>query len=108
MAFISMGGPQAHGHWESHIDPFHSFSREVPARGVAEVGKQGVNAHLVLGREEHKLGFAALQAHRIITPDFHRAKLVTVLRDPITNRDIVTNVQDEQRENGDEEYALHA
>jgi hypothetical protein len=85
MTFIFMGGPQAHGHSESHLDPFHISAAEVPARGVAEVGKQGMNAELVLRREEHKLGFAALQADRIVAPDFHRAELSTVFGDPVPN-----------------------
>ena len=71
------------------------------------MGKQGVNARLVFGPEEHKLGFAALQADRIIALDFHHAELSAPLRDPIPNREIVANVQNEQREDSDNEYASH-
>jgi hypothetical protein len=70
---------------ESYIDPFNISPTEVPAWTVAQLGKQGVNAHLVLRREEHKLGFAALQADRIVAPDFHHAELATAIRDPVPN-----------------------
>jgi len=59
------------------------------------MGKQGVNAHLVFRPEEHKLGFAALQPDRVITLDFHHAKLSASLGYPIPNGEIVTNVQKE-------------
>jgi len=87
----------------SHIDPFHSSPAEVPAWTVAEMGKQGVNALLVFRPQKHKLSLAALQADRIIALDFHHAKLITALRDPIPKGEIVTNVQNEQRQNRDEE-----
>src|SRR5208337_2357095 len=70
---------------ESYIDPFHISPTEVPAWTVAEVRKQGVDAYLVFRREEHKLGFAALQTDRIVATDFHHAELTTVLRDPVLN-----------------------
>jgi hypothetical protein len=70
---------------ESYIDPFHISPTEVPAWTVAEVGKQGVNAYLVFRLEEHELGFAALQADRIIALDFHHPELTTALRDPVSN-----------------------
>jgi hypothetical protein len=93
---------------ESHIDPSHISPSEVPAWTVAEVGKQGVDAYLVLRREEHKLGFGALQPDRIIALDFHHSELATALGDPVPKGEIVTEVQNEQRDNGDEEYAFHA
>jgi hypothetical protein len=49
------------------------------------VGKQGVNAYLVFRLEEHELGFAALQADRIIALDFHHPEWITGLRDPVPN-----------------------
>ena len=61
------------------------------------MGKQGVNAHLVFRREEHKLGFAALQPDRVITLDFHHTKLSAPLRYPIPNGEIITNVQKQQQ-----------
>jgi hypothetical protein len=70
---------------ESYIDPLHISPAEVPAWTEAEVGKQGVNAHLVFRLEEHKLGFPALQADCIIASDFHNPIRITILRDPIAN-----------------------
>ena len=70
---------------ESYIDPFHISPTEVPAWTVAEVGKQRVNADLVLRREEHELGFAALQADRIIALDSHHSELAPALGDLVPN-----------------------
>jgi hypothetical protein len=57
------------------------------------VRKQGVNAELVLRREEHIFGLAALQADRIVAPNFHHTELRAVVRDPVPNGEIVTDVQ---------------
>jgi hypothetical protein len=91
-----------------HIDPFNIMTAEVPARGVAEVRKQGVDAKLVLWREEHKLGFAALQADRIVAPHFHGAELSAVVGDPVPNREIVPDVQKAQRQKCEHDDAFHA
>jgi hypothetical protein len=71
------------------------------------VGKQGVNADLVLRREEHEVGFAALQADRIIALDFHYSELATALGDLVPNGEIVTDVQNAQRQHYEDEYAFH-
>jgi hypothetical protein len=67
-----------------------------------------VNAHLVLRREEHILGLAALQAHGIVAPDFHHAELTPVIWDPVPNGEIVTDVQNAQRQKRKHDYAFHA
>jgi hypothetical protein len=71
------------------------------------MGKQRVNARLVLRPEEHEIGFAAFQPHRIIALDFDHSKLRAALRDLITKGKIVAGVQNGQGENTDEEYAFH-
>ncbi len=56
------------------------------------MGKQRVNARLVLRPEEHEISFAAFQPHRIIALDFHHSKLRAALRDLVTKGKIVAGV----------------
>ena len=65
-----------------------------------------MNAGLVLRPEEHEIGLAAFQTHRIIALDFHYSILRAALRDAVTKGEIVADVENRQGEEGYEENAF--
>ena len=69
----------------SHIDLFDFFPIEVPARTVAEMRKQGVDATLVFRLVEIELGFAVFLGDRIVALNCHNSEGSAVLRHPVPN-----------------------
>jgi len=73
---------------------------DIPARIVAEVGKQGANAHLALRLGKVVFRSAIFFVDRVVGLDGHGRKGFAAFRKFVTDGKIVSGVGDQQQENG--------
>jgi hypothetical protein len=91
-----------------HGDRFPFFPDHVPARTVAEVREQGVNAGLCFWISEIIFVLTVLVWDRVEAPDFHDFKRITgsVSSHSVPHREVVATVHEGRQENGDDQYSL--
>src|SRR5580700_1590545 len=83
------------------------FPVEVPARSVAEVRKQGVNAGSCFWIAEIIFVLTVLERDRVKPPEFHDFEWITgfLLGQSVAHRTIVGNVDGRQKQDRDGQYS---
>ena len=67
-----------------------------------------MNAHLGFRLVEIKLSFPVLLGDRIIALNCHSSERTAVLRHPVPNYEIVTDIRNRQQDERNNEYTSHA
>jgi hypothetical protein len=71
---------------------------QIPTGRITEVGKQGVNAGLVLRAVKIEIGLAALLGNSVIALYSDYSKSLAITRNPEANREIISRVDEREEQ----------
>jgi hypothetical protein len=86
------------GFQTADVDPLRPVPIQVPARPVAHLGEEGVDAGLGFRVGGHVFDFVALQADRVEDLDIDGAERAVVMAREVSNREVVERVHEEERQ----------